>query len=297
MTTSIIDASTRAVALTLDDVGLAAAPMPAPAPRLWERLAAPALRTSAVAWYCVALAGQLLFAVYIVGFFGRTAAQGQPEAWNKVLTPGYVPGDTVGNLVLASHLMFAVAVTVGGLLQLVPRIRQRVPRFHRWNGRVFLLSAVVASVGGLVMVWTRKTGGDLSTHIAISINALVILGCAGMTLRHALARRIDAHRRWALRLFLVVSGGWFFRIGLMFWLVVNQGPVGFDPKTFTGPFLTILSFAQYVVPLGLLELYFHAQAHREPRGQLAMAASLGGLTLAMAVGIVAASMMLWLPNL
>lgn len=266
-------------------------------PRRWQQFAAPALRAAAVGWYGAAMAGQLLFAVYIVGFFWRAAARGRPDAWNKVLTGGYVPGDTVGNLVLASHLLFAVAVTVGGLLQLVPRIRQSHPRFHRVNGRVFLLSAVIAGGGGLVMVWTRKTGGDLSQHLGISLMALLILGCAGMTWRHARSRRFDLHRRWALRLFFVVSGGWFFRVGLMLWIVANHGPVGFDPKTFTGPFLTFLSFADYLVPLAILELYFLAQARRDPRGQLAMAAGLGSVTLAMAVGIVAASMLLWLPNL
>ena len=91
------------------------------------------------------------------------------EAWNDVLTPGYVPGDTAGNLVLASHLLFAVAVTVGGLLQLLPRVRQRWPRFHRWNGRVFIVSALVAAIGGLVMVWTRKTGGDLSQTTGLHV--------------------------------------------------------------------------------------------------------------------------------
>ncbi|MDB6164813.1 MAG: hypothetical protein JWL98_2245, partial [Xanthomonadaceae bacterium] len=286
------NASTRAVA-NMGDAGHA----PGVASRRWERLAAPALRAAAVGWYCAAMAGQLFFAVYIVAFFWNAAAHGRPDTWNQVLSPGYVAGDTVGNVVLASHLLFAVAVTVGGLLQLVQRIRQRRPAFHRWNGRVFLLSAVIASVGGLVMVWTRKTGGDLSQHLGISLMALLILGFAAMTLRHAMARRFDLHRRYALRLFLVVSGGWFFRVGLMLWIVANQGPAGFDPKTFTGPFLTFLSFADYLVPLALLELYFRAQQSLQPRTQLAMAGGLGVVTLAMTGGIAAAAAILWLPHL
>lgn len=263
----------------------------------WNHLANRGLRWAATAWFCIAVAGQGLFATYIVGFYGRAAALGHREAWNKVLTPGYVPGDTVGNLVLASHLLFAVAVTVGGLLQLVPRIRQRWPRFHRWNGRVFVVSALVAATGGLVMVWTRPTGGDLSQHIGISGMAVLILLFGALAWRNALARRFDAHRRWALRLFLVANGGWFFRIGLMLWLVANQGPAGFDPKTFTGPFLTFLSFADYLLPLAVLELYLRAQAWRSPGARLAMAAGLGGVSLAMAGGVSAAAVILWLPHL
>ena len=265
--------------------------------RRLERFAAPALRAAAAFWFGVTVLGQLLFAFYVAVFYGRAAAQGRLEDWNKVLQVGYVPGDTIGNLVLALHLLFAVVVTVGGALQLVPQIRRTWPRFHRWNGRIYMLSAAVASVGGLIMIWTRKTGGDLPQDLAISINALLILGFAGMALRHALARRFDVHRRWALRLFLAVSGVWFFRIGLMFWIVANQGPVGFDPKTFTGPFLTFLSFAQYLVPLGVLQLYLHAQERRDPRGQLAMAGGLLVLTLAMMGGIAAAAAIMWLPHL
>ena len=203
--------------------------------RKWERSSGLALRGAAAFWFTMAALGQVLFAVYVIGFYGRAAAQGHPEFWNKVLTTGYVSGDTVGNAALVAHLSLAVIITAGGFLQLIPFVRRRWPRFHRWNGRVFMLCAVAAAAAGLLMVWTRPSAGDLSQNIGISLSAALIFAFAGLALRHALARRFDIHRRWAIRLFLVVNTGWFFRIGLMLWLVVNRGPVGFDPKTFTGP--------------------------------------------------------------
>ena len=178
-----------------------------------------------------------------------------------------------------------------------PIFDQGLRRWEKHAAPVYLLAAVIASLGGLFMIWTRNTAGDLSQHIAISVNALLILGFAGMALRHALARRFDLHRRWALRLFLAVSGGWFFRISLMLWLVANHGPLGFDPKTFTGPFLTILSFAQYLVPLGVLQLYFRAQESASAGSQFAMAGGLLIMTLAMMGGIAAAAAIMWLPRL
>ena len=261
------------------------------------RISGTALKAAATSWFVVAVLGQLMLAAYVIGFYLRAAAEGRFEAWNKVLPHGYVPGDTVGNLVVLSHLSFTVVVIVGGALQLIPAVRQRWPTFHRWNGRVYLTSVLVMSLGGLTMVATRGAIGALSQTIAICINALLIIGFAGMALHHARARRIDLHRRWALRLFLVVSGVWFFRIGLMFWIMVNQGPVGFDPATFRGPVLTILAFAQYLVPLAVLEIYFRAQESREPRARLAMAAGLAALTLVTATGIGAASMIMWLPRI
>ena len=262
-----------------------------------SRIAGPALQAAATGWFVVAVLGQLMFAVYVIGFYGRAAVHARFETWNKVMPHGYVPGDTFGNLVVSLHLAFATVVMIGGALQLVPVLRRRWPAFHRWNGRVFLVSVLVMSVGGLIMVWTRGTVGDLSQHVAISINAVLIIWFAGMALRNALARRFDVHRRWALRLFLAVSGVWFFRIGLMFWIVVNRGPVGFDPKTFEGPFLTFLAFAQYLLPLSMLQLYFHARDRGEPVRRVVVAAGLFALTLVTAAGVVAATMLLWLPRL
>lgn len=263
-----------------------------------EHLCATSLRWAAISWVTIAALGQLLFAIYVVGFYGRAAAQGHPELWNKVLSPGYVAGDTMGNLELAAHLLCAVGVTLGGALQLTPIIRRRWPRFHRWNGRAFLICSVVASTAGLLMVWTRPAaGGDLSQNLGISLSAVLILGFAGLALRNAMARKFDIHRRWAMRLFLVVNTGWFFRIGLMLWIVVNRGPVGFDPKTFTGPFLSFLAFADYLLPLAVLELYLRAQQSGRPAAQFMMAAGLSVLTLTMAGGIAAATAILWLPHL
>jgi hypothetical protein len=266
--------------------------------RRWDRLAGSALRGAAAFWLSAAVAGQVLFATYVLGFYGRTALQGHPEQWNKVLSPGYVAGDTAGNLALAAHLLCAVIVTLGGALQMVPMIRSRWPRFHRWNGRLFLTCAGLASAAGLLMVWTRPgSGGDLSQNIGISLSAMLIFTFAALALRHALARQFDVHRRWAMRLFLTVNAGWFFRIGLMLWIVLNRGPAGFDPKTFTGPFLTFLSFADYLVPLAILELYFRAQRAPGAISKFVAAAGLGVLTLAMLGGIAAAAGILWLPHL
>lgn len=251
-----------------------------------------------VLWFAVAAIGQLIFAAYVAGLYGRATVTGQPELWNKVMPHGYVAGDTFFNFVLGLHLSFAFVITVGGLLQLLPPIRRALPAFHRWTGRAYLFAAALMSVGGLVMVWGRGAVGDLSQHVAISLNALLILGCAAMAWRHARARRYDLHRPWALRLFLAVSGVWFFRVGLMFWIVVNQGPVGFDPKSFSGPALTVLAFAVYAIgPLGLLELYLRAQKSRSGRLQYAAAVVFALVTLVMGVGVTAAAAFMWLPRL
>lgn len=265
--------------------------------RRLSAFAASSLRAAAAFWLIVAVLGQLLLAGYVVGFYGRTAVQGRVQEWTRVLSHGLVSGEPFLNAVLVSHLIFVVIIIIGGALQLVPKIRKTWPDFHRWTGRIYLLAGAVLSVGGLTMVWTRGTVGDLTQRLAVSLNALLILSFAAIAWRHARARQVDRHRRWALRLFLAVSGVWFFRIGLMLWLVLNHGPVGFDPKTFTGPFLSFLGFAQYLLPLAVLELYFRAQRGGRSRNQLAMAAGLLILTVATIGGTAAAAAIMWLPHI
>jgi hypothetical protein len=256
-----------------------------------------ALKGSTATWCAAAIVGQLLFALYVAVFYGGALLRGAPADWNKVLPNGYVAGQTAGNLVLGAHLLFAVVLTVCGVLQLLPSVRSAAPRVHRWSGRVYGALAVIASLTGLYMTWFRDSGSRVVQHVGISVAAVLILLCAAMAVRHARQRRFAQHRRWALRLFLVASAVWFFRVGLMFWIAVNRGPAGFDPKTFTGPFLDILSFAQWLVPLAVLELYFRAQEQGGAAARLGMALLLLGLTGAMAVGIGVAAMGMWLPRM
>ena len=255
------------------------------------------LQLAANFWFVTAVFGQWLFASYLILFYGKTAVSGEIHLWNAKLTHGYVPGDMIGNSAVIAHLLLAVIIMVAGPLQLIPKLRARLPAFHRWNGRIYLLSVVLTGIAGLYMLFVHGTVGGVVLVIAQSLDALLILLFAALALRAAVKRDFTAHRQWALRLFMVVSAVWFFRIGLMLWLVINQAPVGFDPDSFTGPFVTFIAFAQYFIPLLVLELYFRAQKATSAYIQLAMTILLVVLTLMMAAGIFGAFMGLWLPNL
>jgi tetratricopeptide (TPR) repeat protein len=255
-----------------------------------------ALKAATRFWFVVAVIGQLLFAFTVASFYGVTALRGDLHQWSRFITHGYQSGDSLGNMVVIMHVSAAVIIMLAGAVQLVPQIRSRFPAFHRWNGRIYMLAAVAVSAAGLYMTWIRGTVGDFSQHLGSSLNAVLIWLCAAMALRYALAREFTTHRRWALRLFLVTSASWFLRIMLFLVLIVSNGAVGFDPSTFQGPLLTFMSFAQYLVPLAVLELYFRAQDHRGASGRIAMAAGLSILTLAMAAGILAVTLAVWVPQ-
>jgi hypothetical protein len=253
------------------------------------------LSIAARLWFVVAVAGQWIFAYYVAALYGGSALRGDWTAWHKRMAHGEGP-PMLGNIAMAVHLSLAVVILLGGPLQLIPWLRRVAPRFHHWNGRVYVVALFVATLAALYMVWFRGTAGDFPQHIGVSLDALLIMIFAVLAVRHAIARDFKTHRRWALRLFMVVNGVWFFRVGMMLWLVINRGPAGFNPKTFTGPFLTFWSFANYLLPLAILELYLRTGRSRST-AHFAMATGLFMLTLAMGIGIAVATKVMWLPHL
>lgn len=254
------------------------------------------LSRAAATWFGVTVVGQLIFSLYITLVYGGAFVTGDTARWNHVMPRGYVAGDPVGNAALMSHVLIAVLILTGGALQIVPALRRRFPALHRWVGRSYMFSVIVSSFAGLYLVWSRGAAPRLLQHIAISLNAGIIIVCAVLAWRAARARDYSAHRQWALRTYLAANGVYFFRLGVFLWLMIHQRPVGFDPKTFTGPFLTALAFAVYVfVPLTVLQGYFAAQTQRGVWAARIMTWVLCGLALLSAGGIASVTMILWWP--
>lgn len=254
------------------------------------------LQSAALTWFCVAAIGQLFFAYYIMIFYGGSALVGEWDRWTQRLIVGFTAEDALGNLQLVLHMLLAFIITVGGLLQFIPAVRRYFPTFHRWNGRVYAVVAVLISLGALYLTWARGMAGPVP-QIGISINGILIIAFAVMTARLAMKRDFVAHHRWALRLFIVVSGVWFFRIGFGFWLVATGGTMPGVGPMLNGPFDYFLAFGCYGLPLVILEIY---QRARDGRSN-ALAFGAAGLVLTGALvtglGIYGAAMMFWLPNL
>lgn len=256
------------------------------------------LDATAKLWFLVVAIGQCIFMLYIAGLYMISMLSENVEAMNNVLPHGFSNENLIGNSFLSSHLLFAAYISFSGIIQLIPNLRKAFPKLHRWNGRIYIFSALVMSISGLYLIFSdRLIVGDLPQHIAIFINAILILICGYFALSHAVKRNITLHRRWALRLFFAVSGVWFFRVGLMFWLVLHGEPVGFEPELFTGPFLTFLAFFVYVFPVILLEIYFQVKAKGQQVAQLVTASGILIICIGMSIGIFGATMGMWLPRI
>lgn len=245
-----------------------------------------ALRGAVASWFAVTLAGQWLFAYYVVAVYGASTVSGHFGDWTrKPLFRGYVPGDTVGNLSFAAHVLFAIVVAFGGVVQLIPQIRHRAIAVHRWNGRAFLLAAAVVGAGGIYMVWVRHASFHLVNSVAVSTNAVLVLIFAGITWRAARVHDIAAHRRWGLRTFMVANGaGVFIRVAHAGWSTLTGG-IGTRGDA-TGPMNYFFEFASYLLPLAILELYLRARA---PRARFVVAIVILAFTAYVAIGTYAAT--------
>ena len=255
------------------------------------------LRRMGMAWFAVAVVGQAIFIAYILAYYGPRTASGNYAAWNdREIIMGYVEGDLFGNLMFAAHVFLAAVMTFGGVLQLIPALRRRVPAVHRWNGRLFLVTALILAVGGIWMGTVRGASLSWQSQLIVGINGLLIIVFAGLTLRHAVARNIAVHERWAMRLFMVANGVWFFRLTIMAWILINQGPVGMN-ATLSGPGDIAVALGSYVLPLVGLEMYQAAKRSRAASLKLAAAALMVVFIALTALGIGGATAFMWLPSL
>jgi len=253
------------------------------------------LHLGARAWFLAAMLGQGAFIVFILWFFGGHLAGGDLAGLNaKPHVTGYVPGDVVGNVQFVGHALAGALVTLSGAWQLVPALRRRWPRLHRWNGRVFLAIAVLATLSGFWLTWVRGSQLGTGSTLSISLNGLLILGFAWAAWRSAVRRDFGAHRRHALRAWLLVNGVWFLRIGIML-AGLLLAPLGIKID-YTGAAFVGVSFASWLLPLAILELYLRAE-----RAAPAMRRTVGALLVAMALltlaGSAAAVAFMWWPYL
>ena len=254
------------------------------------------LQMSGRAWFVTAAIGQLAFVAFIAAFYGVSTFAGDFAAWNdKPLIDGHIEGDATGNMMFASHALLAIAMTLAGLMQLTPQVRAWSPTLHRYSGRAFLLTACLLALGGLWLSWVRETHLSLISGYAISINGLLILAFAALTIRHAVRREIGRHQVWAMRLFLVANGVWFLRIAMMAWIVIAQGPVGMN-RTMSGPADVVMIFGCYLVPLAVYELYRRARLSSSTGAKVAAAGLVFAAAGITAIGVFGTVAFMWLPH-
>ena len=202
----------------------------------------------------------VIFAVYILVYYGYSLMSSQPEAWNSLLGALYRQGEWIPNIGIALHFLSGAIILVIGPFQLFGSLRKKYPDLHKITGKVYTLCAIMLGVGGLLYILIRGTSGGLWMNIGFGLSGVLTIWFAIMTAYYGIKRQPKLHRPWALRLFCVCIGPFLYRIEYALWAVINGGVLVGHNQTWDGWFDLVMNFGYYVPNLILCELYIRKNA-------------------------------------
>jgi hypothetical protein len=166
-----------------------------------------------------------IFGAYILAFFGGTAASGAAARWNESL-PGLYDGHApLAALAIGAHFVTGGILLLLGPIQLIGAVRAALPAVHRWLGRLYVLAAGLAGLGGLGFIVATGTIGGIVMDVGFAGYGVLMVLCAVQTYRFARVGMAERHRAWAIRLFALTVGSWLYRMeyGLWFLAVGRAG--------------------------------------------------------------------------
>lgn len=206
-----------------------------------------------------------IFGAYIVGFFGGSALAGAGERWNESLPELYDGQALFATLAIGAHFFAGGILLLLGPIQLIGAVRRKVPALHRWLGRIYVLSAGLAGLGGLGFIAGRGTVGGPLMDIGFGIYGALMVLCAVMAYSHARGGRYQQHSAWAIRLFALTVGSWLYRMEYGAWFLMTGG-LG-TGTSFSGWFDAIMMFFFYIPNLIVAELFIRVR--RQSHGTMA----------------------------
>lgn len=213
------------------------------------------LLLTATVWISAAL-----FGLYILTFYAAALYEGDTNRWNQVLPGLYQKGSVATTSGIGVHFAAGGIILLLGSIQLIEKVRTRFPSFHRWIGRLYITSCLLAAVGGLVFILIKGTVGGVMMDIGFGLYGVLMFVAAIKTYRHAATASIEKHQAWALRLYALAIGSWLYRMDYGFWLMLTDG-LG-HTKHFSGPFDIVMFFFFYIPNLLVVEAWIKARQYK-----------------------------------
>ena len=223
---------------------------------------AAALRWTTIALLAAVWISAAIFGFYIVAIYLGALVDGNLDQWNRDLPRLHDPNSLVATMGIGLHFAAGTVLLLLGPLQLISTVRARAPTFHRWVGRLYALSALMAGLGGLAFIGMQGTIGGTPMNIGFSLYGALTAISAAATFWYARGRRFEQHRAWAIRLFALVIGSWLYRMDYGFWHLLGHN-MGHTP-TFDGGFDVVMAFFFYIPNLIVAEAFIRARQLRSP---------------------------------
>lgn len=218
-----------------------------------------AVKVTGVALTGVVWISSAIFGAYILAYYGGAIPANTLEDWNATLPRLYEPHAPAASAGIGLHFFAGAVLLLLGPVQLISEIRAKAPAVHHWIGRIYALAAFAAGVGGLVFIAMKGTVGGMMMNVAFAAYGALMVIAAVETVRHAMARRIETHRAWAIRLFALAIGSWLYRMGYgLFFATMGSDDPG-HTAAFDGWFDYVMDWAFFVPPLMVAEMFIRAR--------------------------------------
>jgi len=164
-------------------------------------------------------------------------------------------GGGLASISMAIHWFFGIIIMMSGFLLFPQTIRVEIPPFfHRWIGRLYVLSSLITGLAGLVYTFWIGTVGGIVMDIPFVIYGVFLIVCGGMTWYNSYNKKFKNHRWWAARLFALGLSSGFYRLLI---LPLLLGAVSTSKNQLM--WMNIASYFFFVLPVLLVEFYasFH----------------------------------------
>lgn len=252
------------------------------------------LNASLKTWFICLVLAQIIFVTYLSLGYGLNSITVGLSQWNKFNNTAYVAGDTLGNLMYATHVLLAIIMIIGGSLQLIPALRNRFRKFHRYNGRLFVTLACTISLAGMYLIIVRGTVGNTLLHSLTFFSGVVVIVSSFFAIKAARNRNFALHQVWAIRLYLAANGVLFFRLMIFGWMI-SFGALGINTEDFTGPTVVTVSVFSYVMPLLIAEFVRYTKNCDKVILHYACAGLMFAISLVFIGGLFAITIANWYP--
>ncbi len=240
------------------------------------------MRWSGVCLAAAVWMSSLLFSMYILAAYIGDWVTHELAHWNDALPGLYDVRTPIATSAMGAHIIAGSILLTLGFIQLVAPLRNRFPVVHHWIGRIYIVAALAAGVGGLTYVFDKGTIGGLPMNIGFGLYGALVILAAVQAYRYARARDIQHHRAWAIRLFAIVIASWLYRMDYGFWLITTHG--AFHTDDFRGPFDVFMAFWFYLPNLVVAQWFIRAE-RRAPSAAVASSAVAVCVLCAIVVGV------------
>lgn len=102
------------------------------------------------------------------------------------------------------HLYTIIPASFLVVFQFVPFIRYKALLFHRMNGYIVVVLAIIGTVGAIIIA-PVAFGGSLSVRAAVGLMSIMFLGSLFLAIWNIKTLQLEQHRAWMLRAWFYVS--------------------------------------------------------------------------------------------